>query len=215
MKKIKFYHKKINMNYQIVLGIGGLLILLNLVKNNNKLNLREKWKNCNIRLMPNEKIWNSKSNVKYNNCYAYAFRDLDANRKKKPQPGYKNNMKQISKTQYNCKEFIKRIKLDYPNIEYKGKNKPDCDTCGRSIFLAIDDEGKYDYHFWRESSDGSWTHKPGSLKVSKVDASGKKIYDPSKSNRNFKNYNYKKSCGFFCVYDADKELNDFISENIN
>ena len=59
--------------------------------------IKEKYQNCNKVLKINEKRWNDPDIVKYNNCYAYAFRDYSKNRKKKPQPGYKSEFKQITK----------------------------------------------------------------------------------------------------------------------
>ena len=42
------------------------------------------------------------------------------------------------------------------------------------IALVIDDLGEeQDYHFYRQDSDGYWSHKPGKEEVRRVDASGK------------------------------------------
>lgn len=147
-----------------------------------------------------DKVWEDEDIIKYNNCYAYAFRDLKLNRKTKPQPGFKNNLTPLTKNQYNCQNFIERILLDYPNAEYMGKNYINCTDCKNSVFLALDNKGlKQDYHFYRQNSDGFWTHKPGSEEVLHTDSLGNKIVNPKFSNRKYKNYNYKTSCGFFCI----------------
>ncbi len=39
-----------------------------------------------------------------------------------------------------------------------------------------------DYHFYRQDKGGGWSHKPGTTKVSTVDASGKRIKNIYKAN---------------------------------
>ncbi len=56
-----------------------------------------------------------------------------------------------------------------------------------------------DYHWYRQNSDGSWSHKPGGQQVTDVDASGNKIVDPMFADRAHPEANYKEFCGYFCV----------------
>ena len=75
------------------------------------------------------------------------------------------------------------------------------------IFLALD-VGE-DYHWWRQDNNKYWSHKPGSTNVINVDASGNKIIEPLKSNRNFEHRNYKTPCFYACVYsDLTRSLNE-------
>ncbi len=39
-----------------------------------------------------------------------------------------------------------------------------------------------DFHFVRQNSDGSWTHKPGVTEVRNTDYKGNVIEDPAKAN---------------------------------
>lgn len=41
----------------------------------------------------------------------------------------------------------------------------------------------YDYHWYRQNPDGSWSHKPGHGPVTNLDASGNVIFDPNLANR--------------------------------
>lgn len=181
-----------------------LLVALGYLVINNFKNVGESFNkpynssNCPI-LKANDNVWEQNDAQKFNNCYAYAFEDLDTNRKFKPQPGLKSNKKHIKASVYSCKKFIENIISDYPGSTFH-KTLPECRNCRRRIFLALDNTGpKKDYHFWRENSDGFWTHKPGSGPVLHTDGDGKKITNPLYSNRNFGNYNYNLACGFFCI----------------
>ena len=67
-------------------------------------------------------------------------------------------------------------------------------------FIAVDNkEGDKDYHFWRQDSNGMWSHKPGTTAVVNVDSDGKLIFNPLLANRKYKFYNYSKPCFFFCT----------------
>ena len=46
------------------------------------------------------------------------------------------------------------------------------------------DPGKV-YHFYREDTPGSWSHKPGNTEVVNVDADGHLIVGPDSANRNY------------------------------
>lgn len=56
-----------------------------------------------------------------------------------------------------------------------------------------------DYHWYRENPDGTWSHKPGSHPVTKLDASGKLIRDPQKCDRHYGTINYREFAGYFYV----------------
>jgi RHS repeat-associated protein len=61
-----------------------------------------------------------------------------------------------------------------------------------------------DYHYYRQSSDGSWSQKSGNTAATGTDASGAKIGDPSTADRDYsKNKppgeNYNQFCGYLCV----------------
>ena len=53
------------------------------------------------------------------------------------------------------------------------------------IAIVIDNKGKYkDYHFYRQDSDGFWSHKQGKDKIKRYDAAFDIIRDPKKADRN-------------------------------
>lgn len=63
----------------------------------------------------------------------------------------------------------------------------------------------WDYHWYRQDSDGYWSHKPGHSEVTNVDAGGKRIWDPQTADRHaIGGPNYSKFGGYLCVAPAQK-----------
>ena len=139
-------------------------------------------------------IWNNNKDIKmYNNCYAYVLDDIKQ-RKAKPQPGrYTGDYTQMK---YTCKDTYTRMIRDNPLIYKVGENQK-CRSGYYKGFLAMD-PGE-DYHYYRQDRTGYWSHKPGNKEATDRDADGEKIINPRKSNRNFRKYYYKESCGYFCI----------------
>jgi hypothetical protein len=61
-----------------------------------------------------------------------------------------------------------------------------------------------DYHWYRQDTDGKWSHKPGITPITNLDASGKPIADPAKADRDYSSQegpNYTDVCGVLCAKD--------------
>jgi len=68
--------------------------------------------------------------------------------------------------------------------------------CWKVAVCFEEDEGHYgDYHWYRQNLNGTWSHKKGRAKVSKVDAKGKVIHNPQECNRGI----YTEFGGFFMI----------------
>ena len=68
-------------------------------------------------------FWNNSSASKYNNCYAYAFRNLDLNRNHKPQPGELSKVDTIPKDAYTCPRVFDNVVSDHPaNVQMGSEN---------------------------------------------------------------------------------------------
>lgn len=150
-----------------------------------------------------EKKWNSKTKIqKTHNCYAYMF-DIIGTFDKKPQPGYASGYQRISNYELrDCDKIYERVKSDNPSLLKTTFDKK-CPDGYRKAYFAIDDSTNSDYHFYRQNKDGTWSHKPGSTPVRRIDYNGNIIYNPETARRESSSYQYKKSCGFFC-YDPTK-----------
>ena len=156
------------------------------------------------------KLWeeiNKEEYIKYSNCYTYAFNYVDYGNSKL-QPG------EIHGTKYretSCDEIINKIKNDYldDNIKkIKFDEKLPKDRYRIALFIDPDENRKgtkehdQDYHFYRQDCNGTWSHKPGTNKVTNEDASGNAIIDPKKADRD-----YQKKCKRENGDDCDDEHN--------
>ena len=148
----------------------------------------------------NEPSWNPQKwlvNSKYNNCYSYALNDHSPSRIQKAIPGNSNSSSDI----YTCSFLMEGLKRDHPEMFISEYDQP----CGRGfhkIYAATsgtDEDGLNDFHFWRQDSDGLWSHKPGSDYPLRHDGNNRIIQNPDFSNRTFGDRSYITPCGFFCV----------------
>ncbi len=124
-----------------------------------------------------------------------------------PQPGDNyllHNQSSLDKKErkYTCPNMVNKILADNPSI------KPShlLEKCPANYYKgAMTVDTGSTFHFYRQNPDGTWSHKPGILPVSNVDASGKKIYMPHFANRNYadtkdgSNIKYDAFCGYFCI----------------
>ena len=170
-----------------------------LINNNNIFESEKKFSPLSgSELKYNPDKYNKNYNIKNShNCYSYALGKIVNDLDSKAQPGYASGFSHIISNDYNCKSFRKRLKKDSPG-SYLEKFDNSCLPGFYKVFLALDP--KNDYHWYRQDKSKYWSHKPGSTDVINVDASGKKISNPLKSNRNFKHRNYYKPCFFACIY---------------
>lgn len=176
-------------------------------------------------------IWNKNYFVKgSHNCYAYFLNEKPndallikckeicnndnscANDKSTcrdliPQPGdsslITHNKLSSKSRNYTCKNMIKRIKSDNPDIKDTLLTK----KCPKNYYKGtmVVDSGNT-FHFYRLNKNGTWSHKPGISDISILDASDKEILVPHFADRNYKrsktansSINYNEFCGYFCI----------------
>jgi hypothetical protein len=105
-----------------------------------------------------------------------------------------------------CPNMVARILGDNPSIKMT-KFTRKCPAHTSKIALVVDPDE--DYHFYRQDSNGMWSHKPGGMPVTNEDSLGRPIYDPALSARNYDStaskLNYETFCGYMCV-SRDKPL---------
>ena len=144
------------------------------------------------------------------NCYAYVLDDFIQDRPKRPQPGHRDkNINTFRKQDYTREEITRRAIYDNPSI-YCSDPKASCKKGYYKGVLVID---RYNnYHWLRQDSNGYWSHKPGQLEVTNIDADGKLIKDPSKANLIYDKDNkpykliYSDIGPYFCI-PSKKETN--------
>jgi hypothetical protein len=170
-------------------------------------------KKCNTTPVYNFSKWTDDFYLQNShNCYAYALDDVDNDRtnfcKKiypitktcvslRPRPGTQAKYKIPFEERMTCKGLEASILADNKEI-YKPKSKNEkCKDCYYKIAFAV--EPQKTYHFYRQDSDGSWSHKDAGMKPTKLDASNNPVIDPELANRHYKHANYKSFCGYLCV----------------
>jgi len=126
----------------------------------------------------------------------------------KPQPGDYFNLINYSnlnekKRIYQCPSMENNILSDNPSI-FKTPFDKKCPKHFYKGAMVVDPD--HTFHFYRQNPDATWSHKPGTLSVSKVDADKKTIYAPHFANRNYENDKhsdepiiYTDVCGYYCI----------------
>lgn len=150
----------------------------------------------------NPRQWNKDPVLKKNhNCYAYVLDDLVYGRENKPQPGtWSNTGVDLDETRArkydSCPEMLGRVMADNSSIYQIDEAEP-CRNGYYKGYLVLD-PGK-DYHFYRQDSNGFFSHKRGKLDVEDKDAAQNRIEVPRLAAKNYGGYNYTESCGYFCI----------------
>jgi len=159
-------------------------------------------------------LWNKYVAIKEtHNCYSYAMNVFDKKQIKKckgknectspfHQPGKAAGYPSFSDDKpKTCPNMIARIKGDN-DTNYVTDFETQCKPTYSKIALIIDESD--DYHFLRMDSNGYWSHKPGAMRVTNVDAYGHYIWNPKLANYDYEslgknNLKYDIFCSFFCV----------------
>jgi hypothetical protein len=159
------------------------------------------------------------------NCFAYAFDHVELPPESEcnetqcstpfHQPGRKSGYPKWHKTRgKRCPDLLARLRADIPGIR-TAKFEEKCPTGTSKIALVIAPDKcgngvtrrrkckslkNGDYHFYRQDSNGMWSHKPGSTAVTPLDATGRPIYDPAIASRDYgSRLNYKYFCSYLCA----------------
>ena len=157
--------------------------------------------------------WNTNDALREShNCFSYAMNAVDPVIVEKctkdeacdvgfPQPGYAAGFtKFANQKEKGCGDMVSRLWGDNPKVVASSFQEK-CPYKTSKIALIVDP--KRDYHFLRQDPDGFWSHKPGAMEVTRLDASGRPILRPDRALFNYKNHKeplmYTKFCGYFCV----------------
>ena len=157
--------------------------------------------------------WNNKKELREtHNCFAYAMnihdpkqvRACQLNKNCKVpfhQPGSASGHPGFrTRRLKTCPDMVARLLGDNPSMKmttFTGK----CPPHTSKIALVVDPDE--DYHFFRQDSNGMWSHKPGGTPVTNMDANEKLIYDPAIASRDYtvsgSKLNYDTFCAYMCV----------------
>lgn len=148
------------------------------------------------------------------NCFAYAMNVMDTKKIKKCReegkcnfhaPGIKTGHPgfsgQLGKL---CSDVISRTMADVGTEAYNIDLTTPCKKGWSKIGVVVDE--KNDFHYYRQDSNGLWSHKPGGRAVTPYDAAGALIVNPQRASRYYPKendadtgLNYADFCSFMCV----------------
>ena len=148
--------------------------------------------------------WNDDKIISTHNCYAYLLDDLMPGINRFPQPGMyaaeKNRLPHDEKGFKNndtCDSFFNKLQKDIPELYFSLDNEK-CNVGFYKGFFALDPTE--DYHFYRQDSNGLFSHKPGDSIINRVDSDGNIIYKPDLAKKDYGfGTNYTINCNYFCV----------------
>ncbi len=146
-------------------------------------------------------LWNYQP-VQQNRCYYYAINNQLNNDGSvgsgSRDPGIYAECSEIGQAmsvlRSNVEEFINYVEKDCiafwgineNNVESVFKEIGQYEQCDPGMYkIAFVYDGDYytDYHWYRQNSDGTWSHKIGVGEVTNLDSSGELILDPQNANR--------------------------------
>ena len=112
-------------------------------------------------------------------------------------PYTKNNL------EYCVKEDFKKYNAEHEeNLIFIEVSKYEiCPIGTYKIALVVDNnEPSVDYHWYRQNSDGTWSHKRGNTEVTNLDALGQSIYVPDSCYRKYSDeLNYDTFISYYAV----------------
>lgn len=150
----------------------------------------------------NPTYWNDSANVFRANCYGYILNRI-ANDTSDPlagymfQPGYRTGNYYTSLT---ASAIITAVKSDMKDLGRTIRSSSYSETPGSNEYkVALVIAPGIDYHWYRQDSDGGWSHKPGLTNIDYRDASGNFISDPQTCDRNYSYANYSTWGGYYII----------------
>jgi hypothetical protein len=158
----------------------------------------------------NPDLYNKHKGVKEAlNCFAYAFDYRHLPKSKSctkescsvpfPQPGRASGYPKWSEVNgKRCPDLLARLFGDVPDLKVTSFEKK-CPKNSSKIALVVDEDE--DYHFYRQDSNGYWSHKPGATNVTHLDATGRPIFDPQLGSRLYPDsgLHYDEFCSYLCA----------------
>ena len=151
------------------------------------------------------------------NCYAYALDAYDPKRARmcqrllndpqatkktcfslRPKPGRisHTNLHLPYAKRMTCEKLRDGVLADVPNASLTTRTDV-CPPHQHKIAFAVD-RGRT-YHFYRQDTDGGWSHKDAWRPVTRLDASGEVITDPAEADRHYAHADLTEFCGYLCV----------------
>lgn len=149
----------------------------------------------------NPSYWNHPDNIYRANCYGYILNRIASDTSNSSaghmfQPGYRTGKyyKALTKD-----AIIKAVKSDMESLGRTIRSSSYSEVPKSNEYKIALVIAKNDYHWYRQDSDGGWSHKAGLTEVTYKDASGKYISDPKTCDRDYVYANYSTWGGYYII----------------
>lgn len=138
-----------------------------------------------------------------NNCYTYAIQDFNSYFTPQSPDGYeaRDGCAALSEGVVTDSKGKARV-IECPQPEEAPHAMCDNDEYNVMLFRGVMGlEFGYDFHFYRQDSNGFYSHQEGKSKATSLDADGKLINDPRSANRKNSDFKapYDELCSCFCI----------------
>lgn len=166
----------------------------------------------------NPEKWSNPVIQNSHNCYAYFLDDVSVAIKEscrqhcnetpdeecncsfmKPQPGSCDKM--LYNSVYTCDEMINKIIVDNPHIHLITSKYPEAVKCPKNYYrgaMVVDHNNTY--HFYRQDSNGSWSHKQGTLPIERIDSNSELIWNLQEAAKDYNSIVYGQTpCAYFFI----------------
>jgi hypothetical protein len=117
--------------------------------------------------------------------------------KKAGHPGFRGSLGK------RCSDIVARTKADIPEATFV-RFEDKCPVGMSKIGVVVDK--KRDFHYYVQTNEGLWAHKPGGRNAINVDSEGSLIVRPDRASRFYPSehdgdteLNYDKFCTYMCV----------------
>jgi len=148
-------------------------------------------------------LWIDEYLKSYTNCYSYAVNaqiNPNTNSLYAMQPGQSISHSLTQDDLNNPNSLLSLIESDAENLGFGFYSISKYTVCpvGTYKVALVFDPGT-DYHWYRQNSDGTWSHKPGPENVTKYDGAGHIIMDPETCDRTSNGLNYSLFLGYYAI----------------
>ena len=138
-------------------------------------------------------LWNYSPVVYNTNCYSYSLNNQvipGTNILWRMQPGESAGL-ELSQSNLTATIVESYVQVDSEVLGFTFEPIGKYEICSENAYkVALVVAPGVDYHWYRQNSNGTWSHKRGTTEVTNLDASGRIIHDPESANRQYLEADY-------------------------
>ena len=114
------------------------------------------------------------------------------------------------------------VSLDADALDFVFRPISKTDICSEGCYkVALVMDTGYDYHWYRQNADGTWSHKLATNDVTNLDASGNIIYDPELADRDYSDNGGYVYTDYICFFEVSplnfwyvRDMGEIMSQSV-